>query len=79
MRTTSPMAKNTRKMMSMGTLSATSSPDSGTMVATMASTSSIMGMARITFIAVPWKGKRYTRGRFASTLRSLMKAGNIGM
>ena len=67
------------KMAIIGTLSATSSAENGTSVATTASTSSMTGMARITFMAVPWKGKRYTRGRFASTLRSLMKAGNMGM
>ena len=73
------MIRNTTKMASIGTLSATSSADSGMTVTTQASTSSITGMARITFAAVPENGKRYTRGRFASTLRSFKNAGNMGM
>ena len=67
------------KMAIIGTLSATSSAENGTSVATTASTSSMTGMARATIMRPPLNGKRNTRGRFASTLRSLMNAGNMGM
>ena len=65
---------------SIGTLESSSAePLSGTMVATMDSTSSMAGTARATFMAAPLNGKVKTRGRSGSTERSLRKAGNIGM
>ena len=59
--------------------SSSSEPLSGTMVATMDSTNSIAGMASITYMSLPLKGKVKMRVRFGSTLRSFKNAGNIGM
>ena len=80
MRTTSPSTTNTMTPMSMGIFESSSSePFSGTMVAIMASTSSMAGMASITYMSLPLKGNVNTRLRFGSTLRIFKNAGNIGM
>ena len=80
MRTISPRMTNAITPMSMGILPISSGePFSGTMVAIMASTSSMAGMASITYMSLPLKGNVNTRLRFGSTLRIFKNAGNIGM
>ena len=82
MRTTSP-----RAMKITTPITIVQSPDIdqvpmaslGNTVATMERTSSAQGMASMAVCRTPPKGNENTRGRAASTLRSLEKAGNIGM
>ena len=65
--------------MSMGNLESSSGePLSGTMVATIDSTSSIAGTASAIASSFPSNGARNTRGR-GSCRRRRQNAGNIGM
>ena len=73
------MSTSTMKMTIIGTLSPISAAENGTSVATMARTSSMQGMASMTFIIAPLNGNVKMRSRFGSFLRRLRNAGNIGM
>ena len=67
------------KITIIGSLSPISAAEKGISVATMARTSSMQGMASMTFIMAPLNGNVKMRSRLGSFLRRLRNAGNIGM